>query len=102
MITRAYARCNGGHYFQGACCPLDGWSSPASVELEAACRRLDQMGRRISLAALVEAGVSSGSLDRIIVIEFGSDAAAFEAVSPQGYVIDGKWSPLEEVEDAFL
>jgi len=72
------------------------------VELEQACRRLEAAGRPLSLAALLEAGVSRSSLCRIVVIEFGSEAASFDALAPQGYVVDGVWNPLEELEDAFL
>jgi hypothetical protein len=101
MITRAYSRCNGGHYFMGACCPLDGWSSAASRELAAACQKLTASGRPVSLASLREAGVSESSLSRIIVIEFGSAEGVFDAVSPEGYVVMGRWQPLEELGDAF-
>jgi hypothetical protein len=102
MITRAYSRCNSGHYFTGIHCPLDGWSSQASVELDEACRRLEAAGHAISLATLREAGVSPCSLERIIVIQFGSDESAFEAVAPEGYVVGGKWSLVEDLAEAFM
>jgi hypothetical protein len=102
MVTCAYSRCNGGHYFRGPCCPLDGWSSAASRELDAACHRLSASGRPVSLASLREAGVSDSSLSRIIVIEFGCAESVFDAVSPEGYVVNGRWQPLEELGDEFL
>ncbi len=102
MVTCAYSRCNGGHYFRGACCPLDGWSSPASRELDAACQKLSASGRPVSLASLREAGVSEASLLRVVVIEFGSADAMFDALSPEGYVVKGCWQPLEELGDEFM
>ena len=102
MITCAYSRCNGGHYFRGVCCPLDGWSSTASRELDAACQKLAASGRPVSLATLREAGVSESSLLRIIVIEFGSAESVFDAVSPEGYVVKGCWQPLAELGDEFM
>ena len=33
-MNRAYCRCNSGHYFVGEYCPLDGWSSPESIEVK--------------------------------------------------------------------
>jgi len=102
MVAHAYSRCNGGHYFRGVCCPLDGWSSAASEELDTACRRLAAAGRAVSLASLREAGVSQGSLRRIIVVEFGCEESVFDAVSPEGYVVNGSWQPLEELGDDFM
>lgn len=102
MVTYAYSRCNGGHYFRGVYCPLDGWSSTASRELDAACQRLSASSRPISLASLREAGVSESSLPRIIVIEFGTAESASDAVSPKGYVVQGRWQPLEELGDGFM
>jgi hypothetical protein len=102
MTTRAYTRCNGGHYFSGARCPLDGWSSAVAVELDCAVHRLAQSGQSLSVASLLEAGVNASSLARIIVIEFGSEASCFDVIAPEGYVIDGQWCPLTELEDAFL
>jgi hypothetical protein len=102
MTTRAYSRCNGGHYFIGAYCPIDGWSSRASVELTAACQRLTASGRPISLADLLEEGVSSDSLRRIIIVEFGSEKSIFDAISPCGYVVNGKWVRIEDVDDSLL
>src|SRR4051812_8122571 len=101
MIRCAYSRCNGGHYFRGACCPLDGWSSDASRELTAAGERLSRSGRPLTLAHLREEGVSENSLKRIIVIEFGSASSAFDALSPEGYVVNGRWQPIEELGDEF-
>ena len=76
-MRRAYCRCNSGHYFVGEYCPIDGWSSPASKELVKGIKWVTALGREPSLQALREAGLSEAALQRIIVIEFGTDACAF-------------------------
>jgi len=88
--ARAYCRCNSGHYFQGVCCPYDGWSSAASRELAAAVERLAGEGQGLSLLALRKAGVSQETIERTIIVEFGSAASAFEALDPSGYVVNGE------------
>src|SRR5262245_41844319 len=101
MIRRAYSRCNSGHYFMGEFCPFDGWSSPASKELTAALKRLARSGCNVSLEELREAGVSEATLARTIVIEFGSSASAFEAVSPEDYVVNGETLALKDLDESF-
>lgn len=101
MVVRAYCRCNSGHYFAGRYCPIDGWSSPASHELTEAVARVLDTGRELSLMELRKAGVSEETIGRTIVIEFGSPASAFDAVSPEGYVINGQWKPLLELGEPF-
>jgi hypothetical protein len=93
MISRAYTRCNSGHYFIGPCCPFDGWSSDASWELTVAVERLSQLEQVVSLEALRKAGVSAATLARTIVVEFGSSASAFEALDPNEYVVNGEARP---------
>ena len=44
----------------------------------------------MSIPALRRAGVSDETLQRTIVIEFGADAFAFDAISPEDYVVDGR------------
>ena len=94
MITKVYCRCNSGHYFIGVHCPLDGWSSPESEELAAAVGRAAAKRRPLSLAELRRGSLTEAALRRAIVIEFGSDAAAFEAVVPEGYVVNEQWRPI--------
>ena len=101
MIRRAYSRCNSGHYFMGEFCPFDGWSSPASQELTAALKDLARLGRNVSLEELQKVGVSEHTLARTIVIEFGSTAAAFEAISPEEYVVNGKAILLRNLDERF-
>lgn len=90
MSKQAYCRCNSGHYFTGECCPFDGWSSAASKELAQAVKKLRVLGREVSVAELRDSGVSDATLWRTIIIEFGTDASSFEAVSPEEYVVHGE------------
>jgi hypothetical protein len=96
MTKRAFIRCNGGDYFQGEYCPLDNWSSAESKELAAITARLTAEGQEVSIAGLRKVGVSETTIKRTIVIDFGSDASVFEAISPQGFVVNGKWKLLRQ------
>lgn len=100
-MKHAYCRCNSGHYFVGEYCPIDGWSSIASRELDAASKQLVSFGLEPSLAELRKLQVSDDTLKRTIVIEFGTDTSAFEAISPEGYVINGKWKRLLDIDRSF-
>lgn len=93
MAARAYARCTGGHYFAGEYCTFDGWSSAAAAELAETVERLRQLGKAITLAELRNAGLSDAALARTIVIDFGNDASAFDAISPKEYVVNGQTKP---------
>jgi hypothetical protein len=98
--VRAYCRCNSGHYFQGEHCPFDGWSSPASRELTKAVRKLASDDCKLSLAALCQLGLSDATLERVVVIDFGCEASAFDALAPQEYVINGKSQTFPKVDAA--
>jgi len=89
-MTRIYWRCNGGHYFSSVRCPFDGWSSDELVQLNNAAERLKVKGATPSIAALRSEGASEPALGRAIVVEFGSDGSAFEAISPNYYVINNE------------
>jgi hypothetical protein len=89
MTQRAYFRCNSGHYFIGEFCPFDGWSSPASRELTNGCQRLTETDQEVTLEALRKAGVSNGTIQRTILISFGSDESVFDAFAVQEFVVDG-------------
>jgi hypothetical protein len=92
--TVAYLRCNSGHYFNGSVCPFDGWTASGCAELPLAQARLDQRGQVPSLALLAAEGLPCAVLSRIVVMEFADDSAVFEAMSPAGYLVDGRWTPL--------
>ena len=101
MITRAYTRCNSGHYFMGEFCPFDGWSSSASRELTEALKRFPGGGRQITLEALQKVGVSDATIARTIVISFGSDCCLFEAISPEYYIVNGESIPFWKLDESF-
>jgi hypothetical protein len=83
MTTRAYCRCNGGHYFIGEFCPFDGWSSQASRELTEASERLGEAHQEISVESLRKAGVNDSTIQRTILITFGADESVFDAFAAQ-------------------
>jgi len=88
--TRAYWCCNSGHYFSTLRCPFDGWGSEQLTQLHEAAQRLLAKGLVLSLAALQAEGVSDDAIQSAIVVEFGSEKAAFDAISPDYFVVDGK------------
>ena len=89
-MIRAYWRCNGGHYFCTLRCPFDGWTSPELLELHDAAQKLEAKHAVPSLAGLKAEGISDGALQRAIIVEFGSEKAVFDAISPDYYVVAGK------------
>jgi hypothetical protein len=97
MLSLAYIRCNGGDYFLGelGSCPLDGWFSDESKELARVLKRFKEQAQEVSMATLREAGLSGKVLQRVIVIQFASDVSAFELIAPKGYIVDGRWRPIE-------
>ena len=101
MIARAYSRCNSGHYFVGENCPWDGWSSAASKELTRAVEALSHLGRQVSIEELHGAGVSETTLLRTIVVQFGSDGSAFDAINPKMYFIDEQAKTIDELDENF-
>ena len=100
-MLRAYTRCNGGHYFVGEFCPLDGWSPSESRELIEAAAKVLESGGQLSLLELEKVGMTTASLKRVIVIQFGSEQSAFDALAPDGYFINGKWHRLRDLGDPF-
>lgn len=95
-MNRLYFRCNGGHYFRAhglqsaIACPWDGWSCDGLEHAVAAFEELTATGTRPTVDVLREKGLSSEVLRRILLIEFGDDASAFEALAPQRYIHDGR------------
>jgi hypothetical protein len=85
----------------GEFCPFDGWSSAASRELTEVLKRLAGSGRKVSLESLQKFGVSEATLVRTIVIAFGSDTSAFEAISPEYYVVNGESIPIRNLDESF-
>jgi hypothetical protein len=100
-MTRIYWRCNGGHYFSSLHCPFDGWSSDELVQLNNASERLKVKGASPSISALRGEGASESALRRAIVVEFGNDGSAFEAISPDYYVINNESVRLHKTDIGF-
>jgi hypothetical protein len=100
-MTRIYWRCNGGHCFSSVHCPCDGWSSDELLQLNNAAEGLKVKGTNPSIAALRSEGASEAALRRAKVVEFGSDGSAFEAVSPDYYVIHNESVRLRQAGVVF-
>lgn len=96
-MRKAYFRCNGGHYYRDEHCPLDGWSSAESREFSQILGRLSGKGEDPSLDDLRKAGMSASALGRTVVIEFGSPDSVFDALSPEGYILKGKWTKTRDL-----
>jgi hypothetical protein len=62
---------------------------------------LSRSDQTVSLEALRKAGVSAATLGRTLVVEFGSSASAFDAVSPLEYVVNGKAQPVRKLGRSF-
>ena len=92
----AYSRCNSGHYFIGEYCPLDGYSSPASAELTDIVEKLHDSGVKLSIEEIAKAGASQSTLERTIVVDFGSEDSVFDAIVPEAYSIRGKFVRVDE------
>lgn len=101
-MIRAYCRCNSGHYFTGEFCPLDGWSSLASKELNNAAEQIAGLNRELSSAELRKVGVCESTLERIILIDFGTNPAVFDAISPDGYFINNEFVKLQKLDQRFM
>ena len=90
-MQKVLYRCNGGDYYSGRACPFDGWSRPELQRVFDAVAEMKTSGALISISALRERGFDKGVLDRVIVVEFGAEAAAFDAFHAEGFFIDGKY-----------
>jgi hypothetical protein len=101
-MQRAYWRCNSGHYFSKPFCPQDGWSRPYFQRLFEVAKEMEKSGENISIELLRLKGFDKESLDRVIVVEFGSDVAVFDGIIPAGYLIDGKFIPLVKLDRQYL
>lgn len=60
------------------------------AELHGAAGRLESKNATPSLDGLRAEGVSEEAIRRAIIVEFGSEKAAFDAISPEYYVVAGK------------
>ncbi len=101
-MQKAYWRCNSGHYFCSVNCPQDGWSRPYFQRLFEVVRDMEKTGENVSIERLRQKGFDREALDRVIVIDFGSEEAVFDAIVPEGYLIDGKFIPLTKLDQQHL
>jgi hypothetical protein len=83
-------------------CPIDGWSGPESKELVAAAQNLLKAGSELSVEALRKIGVREGTLTRTIVVDFGDERSSFDAIVPEGYVVQGEWKKLRDLGEHFV
>lgn len=90
MTRRLFFRCNGGHYFQGTHCPWDGWTMDGLQEVIVTFQRASSVGSH----------VEPDLMQRILIIEFGSDDAVFDALNPERYIYNGKEILLRETGPA--
>jgi hypothetical protein len=95
--TYVFLRCNSGHYFRGSVCPFDGWFMEGFDDVVLAESRLRAAGKAVSVASLGGEGIPREVLSRVLVIEFGAEDAAFEALDPAGFLIEGEWTPIQSV-----
>jgi hypothetical protein len=101
-VQRVYYRCNSGHYFASPYCPLDGWHRAFTLRMFEVVNKIQKSGERVSIELLAHAGFEEEALKRVIIIDFGSEAAVFEALIPESYVINGSLIPLGKVGLEYL
>jgi hypothetical protein len=77
-----YTHCNGGEFFSGPYCPIDGVGDDISKTLVEAVTELRSTGKDIGLDALERAGVPRNQLADVIVVEFPSEEVAWEFFRP--------------------
>ena len=99
---QTYIRCNEGHYFVGEYCPFDGWSSEESKQLTEISKKITSEGKKLTLKELKENAASDETLRRTIIIDFGTGNFVFDAFSPDGFIIGGKYLRLPELPSELL
>jgi hypothetical protein len=99
MISRhkVFWCCNGGDYYSDRNCPFDGWSRPDLQRLFVLIAQMKENAELVSISALQEKGFGKEVFDKVIVVEFGGEAAAFDAFHPEGYVIEGRCVPISKL-----
>ncbi len=93
-MNRAFIRCNEGHYFEGQHCFFDGWSSKESEQFWRISEEIRSENQPISLELFRQKGADHQTIKRMIVIDFGDGNFVFEAISPDGFVVDGRYIRL--------
>jgi hypothetical protein len=97
-MKRLYFRCNGGHYFQSSVgCPFDGWSMEDLSSLVQKFEEWNHQEVMVTMKMLKEYCTNSELVSRILLIEFGEEAAVFQALSPEYYFYQDKVVKAENV-----
>lgn len=97
-MKRVYWRCNSGHYFSTGSCPWDGWNRPWTYELARAIGDMQSRNELPSIESLRSLGITQEVLNKVIIIEFGSEGkACFDGFAPQGYFLEGKYLPADKL-----
>lgn len=96
-----YIRCNGGHYYRSRlACPFDGWSCSG---LDRAVAAFEKLGAEAATPRRPpRRGIPDGLLARLLVIEFGNEASAFEALVPERYIHGGREVPADEADESLV
>jgi len=63
----------------------------------AAVENVERKRKALSIRALADEGALEAAIKRTIIIEFGSDEAIFDAILPEGYLINGELKKLHEL-----
>ena len=87
--------------YRSAHCPLDGVTTNGIVEAERLAGLIWRTSDTLSIATLRSRGVSDDTLRRIMIVEFGSERAVFDAVEPSALVVHGKRVPLADLDAEF-
>lgn len=77
--------------------PTDGWSRPDLQRLFVVIVQMQENAELVSISALQEKEFGKEVFDRVIVVEFGGETAAFDAFHPKGYVIEGRYVPISKL-----
>jgi hypothetical protein len=100
QMDRLYFRCNGGHYFRSApACPFDGWSCDGLQHAIDGFDALNASGAWPTVAALEAKGVLPDVIERILLIEFGKESSAFDALVPERFLPGGRELLAHEAGD---
>jgi hypothetical protein len=79
---RVFFQCDNGHLFSGEKCPWDGWSDPSLPKVLSVVARFKADEVELTVQGLIDSGIESRIVKRIVLAEFGSPQAEFEAICP--------------------
>lgn len=98
-----YIRCNGGHYFRSRlACPFDGWSCDGLARAAELFERLGKEPNGATVERLREGGVPDALLGRLLIVEFGNEASAFDAIVPERYIHESREVLAHDVDESLF